>query len=248
MRFFLQLSYLGTNFHGWQRQPNAHSVQQEIETALSKLLREDIKITGAGRTDTGVHAKYYVAHFDTLNTKALSVDFVYHLNAILCKDVSVSSLRQVTAEASARFSALDREYKYFISTHKDPFTQQLAHYVSFDLDIKAMNEAASKIMTYSDFTSFAKLHTDTLNNICKVTEAYFTQEGNTIIFTIRANRFLRNMVRAIVGTLIDVGRGKLSVQQFCDIIELEDRCKAGSSASPSGLYLTDVCYPNEIYL
>lgn len=248
MRYFIHLSYLGTSFHGWQIQPNAHSVQQELESALSKLLTEEIKVTGAGRTDTGVHASSYVAHFDSdKREKIVTRNFIYHLNAILSKDVAVESIREVVEDASARFSAQEREYKYYITTHKDPFSRGQAYFVPYPLDIKRMNEAAAKILEYNDFTSFAKLHTDTLNNLCTVTAAYFEQDGNRITFTIRANRFLRNMVRAIVGTLLNVGSGKISVAQFCEIIEQQDRGKAGSSADPSGLFLTDIKYPTDIY-
>lgn len=248
MRYFINLSYLGTSFHGWQIQPNAHSVQQELEEALSKLLGEEIKVTGAGRTDTGVHASYYMAHFDTQHDEKLtSHNFIYHLNAIISKDIAVHTIREVKENASARFSATEREYKYYISLRKDPFSRGQACQIFYPLNTALMAEAATNLLRYTDFTSFAKLHTDTPNNNCTVTAAYFEQKDNILIFTIRANRFLRNMVRAIVGTLIDVGREKITVAQFCNIIEQQDRGKAGSSADPSGLFLTNIIYPIHIY-
>lgn len=248
MRYFIHLSYLGTSFHGWQIQPNAHSVQQELEEALSKLLGEEIKVTGAGRTDTGVHASFYVAHFDSERVeKVTNKDFVYHLNAIVSKDIAIFSVREVKIEASARFSAIEREYKYYISLTKNPFKRGQTCQVFQPLNVEKMEEAAAKLPTYTDFTSFAKLHTDTLNNNCTVKAAYFEQEGDQLIFTIRANRFLRNMVRAIVGTLLDVGKEKITVYDFCRIIEAQDRSKAGSSADPSGLFLTNIIYPSDIY-
>lgn len=248
MRYFINLSYLGTSFHGWQIQPNAHSVQQELEEALSKLLQEEIKVVGAGRTDTGVHASYYVAHFDTQKEdKVKNPNFIYHLNAIISKDIAVSAIREVKCDTNARFAATEREYKYYISLRKNPFRRGQAYMVPYPLNVKLMQEAASKLLSYSDFTSFAKLHTDTLNNICHVTYAQFEQDDDLLVFTIRANRFLRNMVRAVVGTLLDVGREKITVERFCEIVEAKDRGKAGSSADPSGLFLTNIIYPSDIY-
>lgn len=248
MRYFITLSYLGTSFHGWQIQPNAHSVQEELESALSKILTTPTKITGAGRTDTGVHASFYVAHFDSEQTDRIeNSNFIYHLNSILSKDVAVQNIKQVSSTANARFSATEREYKYYISLRKDPFSKEQAYRAPYPLDVEKMQIAADKLMDYTDFTSFAKLHTDTLNNICNVTAAYFEQEEHMLIFTIRANRFLRNMVRAIMGTLLDVGREKISIEQFCQIIEACDRGKAGSSADSRGLFLTNITYPNTIY-
>lgn len=249
MRYFIELSYLGTSFHGWQIQPNAHSVQQEIETALSRILSEEIKITGAGRTDTGVHASFYIAHFDTDNQQKLeSKNFLYHLNCMISKDIAIKSIRRVQNDASARFSAIEREYKYYISLRKNPFIQHRAYQITQQLNIEAMQQAAFKLKEYKDFTSFAKLHTDTLNNLCNVTSAYFDFQDDMLIFTIRANRFLRNMVRAIVGTLLEVGREKITVEQFCEIIEKQDRAVAGASAEPCGLFLTNITYSKDIYI
>ena len=248
MRYFIKLSYLGTSFHGWQIQPNAHTVQEELEQSLSKILSEEIKVIGAGRTDTGVHASFYIAHFNTnSDDKLASKNFIYHLNSLISKDISIESIREVKDDASARFSAIEREYKYYISLKKNPFNQNCCYQIRHELDVEAMRDAASKLPEYKDFTSFARLHADTLNNLCNLTTAYFEQDGDMLIFTIRANRFLRNMVRAIVGTLLDVGRGKITTEQFCKIIEMEDRGKAGSSASPAGLFLTNITYPDDIY-
>ncbi len=248
MRYFIELSYLGTNYHGWQSQPNSITIQETVEKALSTLLKEDVAIVGAGRTDTGVHASHYIAHFDTEKREVVDKNFIYHANAILSRDIVIHTIKAVREDAHARFSAIDREYKYYISLSKNPFRQGVEVYIPYSLDVKLMNEAADKILKYDDFTSFAKLHTDTSNNICKVTKAYFEVEGDNIIFTIRANRFLRNMVRAITGTLLEVGRGKITVERFCQIIEAKNRSCAGSSAHSSGLFLTEIAYPNDIYL
>ncbi len=249
MRYFICLSYLGTNYHGWQIQPNALSVQEDLERALSTLLREDVKVTGAGRTDTGVHASRYIAHFDSEKSEKLShKDFIYHLNAILSWDISVHWIKEVCSDAHARFSATEREYKYYITLSKDPFTQGVECFIPYKVDVTLMSEAANHLLRYKDFTSFAKLHADTNNNLCDVTTAYFEVSEDKIIFTIRANRFLRNMVRAIVGTLLEVGRGKITVDRFCEIIEEENRSRAGSSADSSGLFLTAIDYPQDIYI
>lgn len=243
-RYFAELSYYGTNFNGWQTQPNAPSVQSETERAISVLLRTPTSIVGAGRTDTGVHAKYYIAHFDYCGIKEVtSKDFVYHLNSVLSRDIVVHSITQVADDAHVRFDAVSREYKYFVSTLKDPFNRKTAAQIYGSFDVQRMNEAAALLTEYDDFTSFAKLHTDVKTNLCRVTFAEWQKEGDTLIFTIRANRFLRNMVRSIVGTLLDVGRGKINIEDFRKIIELKSRCKAGVSAPAEGLYLTDVEYP-----
>lgn len=242
-RYFIYLSYKGTAYHGWQKQQNATSVQEVLETALSKMLRQEIEVVGAGRTDTGVHSSFYAAHLDYQGDKDItSNDFIYHLNAVLPKDIAISNIEAVAPDLHARFSAVEREYKYYITTVKDPFKIETAFYYSAPLDIEKMNEAAAMLLTYDDFTSFAKLHTDTKTNICDVREAHFEQKGDTIVFTIRADRFLRNMVRAIVGSLIDVGKGNLTPQDFKTIIEAKDRSKASSSAYAHGLFLTNVIY------
>lgn len=244
MRYFLELSYCGTLFNGWQIQPNSSSVQEEIERALTVYLQSPTSIVGAGRTDTGVHAKYYVAHFDSQSPKLNDpTRFLYHLNGIVSPEIVFHSVQEVSYEAHARFDATEREYKYYLTTKKNPFLKKTAAHIYFPLSLEKMNEAAQIILKYNDFTSFAKLHTDTKTNICKVTVAEWTIENGIYVFTIRANRFLRNMVRAIVGTLINCGKSKISTEEFEDIILSKDRSAAGSSAPAEGLYLTDVVYP-----
>ncbi len=247
MRFFLTLSYKGTLYHGWQIQDNAPSVQAALQAALSTLLGEPTEIVGAGRTDAGVHAARYVAHFDTVSQKPVDQDFVYHLNAILPKDVAVHAVRQVTEDAHARFSAVSREYKYFIVSEKDPFRTETACYVPQPLNMKKMNEAAEILMEYTDFASFCKLHGGNKTTLCRMKASVWVKSGNTLIYTVSADRFLRNMVRAIVGTLIDVGRGRISTDDFRHIVEAGNRAAAGTSAPPQGLFLTDVQYPEEIF-
>lgn len=248
MRFFLTLSYKGTAYHGWQIQPNAASVQQALQDALSMLLREDVEIVGAGRTDTGVHAAYYVAHFDTESEKLLDKDhFLYHLNAVLPKDIAVSVIRHVKDNAHARFDASLREYKYYISQSKNPFQTDTAYHYPQPLDMDRMNEVAKALKDYTDFESFCKLHADNKTTICHITESAWERKDDMLIYTVSADRFLRNMVRAIVGTLIDVGRGKIDMEQFRQIIEAKDRCSAGTSAPAHGLFLTDVHYSEELF-
>ena len=248
MRFFLTLSYKGTAYHGWQIQPNAVSVQQALQDALSVLLRDKIEVVGAGRTDTGVHAAYYVAHFDTESEKLLDKDhFRYHLNALLPKDIAVSVIRPVKDDAHARFDASLREYKYYISQAKNPFQTDTAYCYPLTLDMDRMNEAADTLKEYTDFESFCKLHANNKTTICHIRESVWKKEGDMLVYTVSADRFLRNMVRAIVGTLIDVGRGKIDMSQFRQIIEAKDRCAAGSSAPAHGLFLTNVHYPEELF-
>ncbi len=243
-RYFVQCSYKGTNFHGWQIQPNAVSVQEVFEKALTTILREKISVVGAGRTDTGVHASFFVFHFDVETATFEPEKLVYKLNSFLPPDVAVQKIEPVTGETHARFSALSRTYNYFISTEKNPFTTETAYFYHKPLDIETMNEAAKVLFGYEDFTSFSRLHTDVKTNNCKIYRAEWTRENNQLIFTIKADRFLRNMVRAIVGTLLEVGRGKLSVKEFRKIIESKDRGAAGASAPAHGLFLTGIEYPN----
>lgn len=242
MRRFIQLSYDGAAYHGWQKQPNARSVQQTLQEALSMLLQTDIEVVGAGRTDAGVSARMMVAHFET--SKACDNEqLVYKLNKLLPHDIAVQRIWEVPDEMHARFSATSRTYHYYIHTHKDPFVRQYSWLVTFPLDFARMNEAASRLPDFDDFTSFSKVNTDTKTNLCNVTEARWTQEGeNTWRFTITANRFLRNMVRAIVGTLIEVGRGRMTVDEFCQVIEQKNRCSAGDSVPGHALFLVDVSY------
>ena len=248
-RFFMELSFKGTNYHGWQSQPNASSVQSEIEKAMQTILHEDIKTTGAGRTDTGVHARFYVAHFDTDHILPLKRnDFLYKMNAVLPPEIAVSNVYPVKPESHARFSAISRTYNYYISKVKDPFLPEFSWYYSLPLDIAIMNEASAILLEYDDFTSFSKLHSDVNNNLCKVFEAGWSRNENQLIFTIRANRFLRNMMRSIVGTMIDIGKGKTSLEAFRMIIEGKDRSLAGFSVPSQGLILAHIVYTNDIIL
>ncbi|MBN1819692.1 MAG: tRNA pseudouridine(38-40) synthase TruA [Prolixibacteraceae bacterium] len=247
-RYFIQLSYKGTNYHGWQVQPNATSVQEVMERALSTLLREEVAVTGAGRTDTGVHASFFVAHFDSVNSELDNEDFVYRLNNFLPNDIAVKKVWKVPVEAHARFDALSRTYKYFISREKDPFSEETTYRFLYPLNIEKMNKAAKCLFDYTDFTSFSKLHSDVKTNNCKVMFAEWKEEGSQLIFTIQADRFLRNMVRAIVGTLLEVGKGKIEIEDFKKIIDNKDRGLAGTSAPAHGLFLTEIGYPKNLFI
>lgn len=243
MRYFAELSYKGTAYCGWQRQPNAPSVQQTIEEALSTILRESVEVVGAGRTDTGVHAAFYVAHFDTSKPIAQPEDFVYHLNALLPEDVAFGRIYTVAESAHARFDATEREYRYYIEPRKNPFTRATSWQLSAPLDVEAMNKAAKVLLTTEDFTTFAKLGSNNTNNICHIFRAEWIEiECGMLVFVFRANRFLRNMVRAVVGTLVDVGRGKISPEEFAAIVASRDLSRSSSSAPAAGLFLTDVRY------
>ncbi len=244
-RYLLQLSFKGTGYHGWQIQPNAVSVQEVIEKALSLLLRKTIAVVGAGRTDTGVHASFFILHFDVENPDNVPENLVFKLNNLLPKDIAVQQLAEVSADFHARFSAVSRTYRYFISTEKDPFSIETAFKYTKKLNVDKMNEAASVLFEYEDFTSFSRLHTDVKTNNCKIYHAEWSREGAKLIFTIKADRFLRNMVRAIVGTLLEVGTGKISVEDFRQIIEKKERSAAGVSAPAHGLFLTDIEYMGE---
>ena len=225
MRYFIELSYDGAVYCGWQRQPDAPTVQQTLEQGLSTLLREPIEVVGAGRTDTGVNASYYVAHFDCEKGVENCAQLVYKLNLILPHDVAVKSVRKVKEEAHARFDAVEREYTYYISQRKNPFRRYSAWQYYVPLDMESMNEAAAKLLEYDDFTSFAKLNSNNKTNICRVVRAEWRRDANDeqlLIFTIRADRFLRNMIRAIVGTLVDVGRGRYTVDDFERILHSRD--------------------------
>ena len=239
----MQLSFRGTTFHGWQSQPNATSVQKQIEQALQTLLHENTVITGAGRTDTGVHARFFVAHFDTDNSlPANAKDFMYKMNALLPGEIAIQDIYPVKPDAHARYSAISRTYKYNINRLKDPLVTEYSWYYALPLDVASMNQAALRLLEYTDFTSFSKLHTDVSNNMCTISEAEWTQEGSQLTFTITANRFLRNMVRAIVGTLIEIGRGKITIEGFCSIIEGRNRNLAGFSVPAKGLMLYNIRY------
>ncbi len=280
MRYFIFLQYDGTAYHGWQTQPDAVSVQETIEQKLSLLLRRELFIVGAGRTDAGVHSRHMAAHFEydgfdeiagvtysyeedeesgerkvsgyvINNRQALDEKLrtlTFKLNGLLPPDISIDQIVPVKAGAHARFTANSRTYKYYITTQKCPFDRYYSTRLYFDLDVEKMNEACQKLFLYRDFTSFAKLHTDVKTNICKIMKAHWEKEGPHYIFTIKADRFLRNMVRAIVGTMIQVGKGKISVEEFCRIIERQNRCQAGDSVPAQALFLEDVGYPDDIYI
>lgn len=247
-RYFIYLSYKGTAYHGWQNQPNGISVQQVLEKALSTVLRSTIDIVGAGRTDAGVHAKLMVAHFDLPYALPATIDLVAKLNSVLPQDIAISRIVEVRADAHARFSAIARRYEYHAVTDKNVFKSGLAAKVNANLDFEQMNQAAVVLKEYNDFTSFSKLHTDVKTNNCCIAFAQWSTNEDGWVFTIQADRFLRNMVRAIVGTLFEVGRGRMSVDDFRKVIEQKDRCKAGVSVPAHGLYLVDVVYPTEIFV
>lgn len=240
------LSYKGTRYHGWQIQPNAVSVQEALENALSMVLREKIVVTGAGRTDAGVHAAFFVLHFDVAEEISNLENLVYKLNSLLPYDIAVQRIWPVANDLHARFSAVSRTYKYYISTKKNPFKAETSFKYVLPLDIDKMNEASRILSDYEDFTSFSRLHTDVKTNNCKIIWAEWKESNTRIIFTIKADRFLRNMVRAIVGTLLEVGKGKLSIADFRKIIEAKDRAAAGASAPAKGLFLVDVEYPGDL--
>lgn len=244
----MRLAYNGTAFHGWQTQPGGVvTVQQTLENALSTVLRRPTAIVGAGRTDTGVHARAMIAHFDSADDiSALLHNLPRAIGSITGPDIAISSIWEVQPDMHARFSATSRTYRYFALTQRSPFFYQMAWTAPKTLDFEAMNAAASHLLSVSDFTSFAKLHSDTKTNICHVTKARWSCADKTIpglwIFEITADRFLRNMVRAVVGTLVDVGRGKLSLSGFDNVISSRNRCAAGTSMPAHALYLWDVSY------
>lgn len=247
-RYFIYLSYDGTNYHGWQIQPNGLSIQEVLMKALSTFLRKPVEVVGAGRTDAGVHARLMVAHFD-FDTELDNNTVVDKLNRLLPPDVAVYRVRRVKPEAHARFDATYRTYKYYITTRKDPFSRAFAWRVFQPLDFEKMNEAARVLFDYIDFTSFSKLHTDVKTNNCKMMEAHWDRiDDCNWVFTIRADRFLRNMVRAVVGTLVEVGKGKLTVEGFRKVIEEKNRCSAGTSVPGNALFLVDVGYPEALFL
>lgn len=242
MRYFLTFSYDGARYHGWQIQPNGDSVQERLQWALSTLLRDEITVTGAGRTDAGVHARMMVAHFDW-KEKIDCFQLVYKLNKILPCDIAVQKAEQVSDEMHARFSATSRTYHYYIHTEKNPFLRTCSSELHYPLDFVKMNEAANLLMGYDDFSAFCKSHADVKTMICHVTAAEWHKISETSwYFEITANRFLRNMVRAVVGTLIDVGRGRLSIDEFRKVVEGRQRTEAGESMPAHALFLEDIRY------
>ncbi len=246
-RYFIELAYKGTHFHGWQVQPNAVSVQQNLEKALSVILREPVSVTGAGRTDTGVHASYFAAHFDSSQSNLDGPDFVYKLNSFLNKDIVIFGISKVHPEAHARFDAISRTYQYRITLRKDPFALETSWFFFRQPNLERMNMASRILFEYTDFTSFSKLHSEVKTNNCKIYRAEWTQSGTDIVFKVKADRFLRNMVRALVGTILEVGLGKIDLPEFRKIIERKDRSAAGFSVPAQGLFLTDIEYPEEIF-
>jgi tRNA pseudouridine38-40 synthase len=247
MRYFFTIAYKGTAFHGWQKQPNAIGVQQVIEEKLSLIERKQVEIVGSGRTDAGVHASQQVFHVD-LETAISGDDWKFKLNNMLPGSIAITAVNLVKEEAHARFDAVSRSYEYKIAREKSPFQQDLVYRYTPDLDLDKMNAAAEKLKNHIDFECFSKVKTDVFTFNCEITKAYWKQQNDLLVFYVSANRFLRGMVRAIVGTLLEVGRGNLSIQQFDDIIQQKDRRKAGRAVPPEGLFLSAVEYPDEIYL
>lgn len=241
LRYLLHMAFKGTAYHGWQKQHNATGVQTVLEEKISILLGESIDTLGCGRTDTGVHASSFYVHFDT-SKNFQSGQMVHKLNHMLPNDIAVFSINQVHEQFNARFDAKYRTYQYHISTIPNPFELETSWFLNVKLDIDAMNQAADLLIGKKNFECFSKVHTQVNNFLCEVMHAKWEQQEGKIIFTIRANRFLRNMVRAIVGTLVDVGRGKLSISDFEKILNSNDRCEAGQSAPAQGLFLTEVYY------
>lgn len=243
MRYFMQLSYRGAPFHGWQSQPGEVTVQSVLEDALSMILRRPMKITGAGRTDAGVNARMMVAHFDVDPPLADPAGLVRKLNAVVGKDIAVQKIWEVAPDSHARFDAVSRTYHYYAVTEKTPFFYPLSWKAPATLDFETMNRAAEILLETSDFTSFSKLHTDVRTNICRVSYARWERLGDhEWVFVITADRFLRNMVRAVVGTLVEVGRGKMSIERFREVIDRRDRCAAGTSMPGEALFLWEVKY------
>ncbi|MBI9035978.1 MAG: tRNA pseudouridine(38-40) synthase TruA [Bacteroidales bacterium] len=249
-RYFIHLSYNGKNFHGWQIQNNAHTVQAELNKAFSLILREEIYTLGCGRTDTGVHARNFYAHFDT--TKELSIkdrqNLTHKLNRYLRDDLVIYSIIPVHADSNTRFDATARTYKYYINQIKDPFATELSYFLHGEFDIHAANEACKILFEYEDFTCFSKSGTQTKTNNCKIKFAQWEKQGDSLLFTIKADRFLRNMVRAIVGTMIDIAQHKITLKEFRKIIEQKNRSNAGYSVPGHALFLEKIDYPEEIFI
>lgn len=250
VRYFLNISYTGTGYHGWQEQSNAaNTIQGICKAAFEKVLRNPVKLIGCGRTDTGVHAREFFAHFDT--EEKLVKDkkkWLYKFNSVLPFTIAVNDILAVKDDANARFDATSRTYEYVITTRKDPFLLGFALHYPFDIDVKKMNEAGKKLKEFKEFSSFKKSNTQNKTDRCTIKHASWKKDGHKLVFTITADRFLRNMVRAIVGTMLEVGKGKCTVEEFCRIIESKNRSRAGASVLASGLYLTKIEYPDKIFL
>ena len=246
-RFFITLSYNGKNYVGWQIQPNGMSVQQILQESLSTILRSNVEVVGAGRTDAGVHARKMFAHFDWEGDEFNIQDLIHKLNNYLPKDIHIHNIQPVKPDAHARFSAVSRCYKYYVTIKKDPFFHELSHRVYFVPDVERMNSLCNILLEYEDFSSFSKSHTDVKTNNCKIEFAKWEKVGDMYVFTIKADRFLRNMVRAIVGTLLEAGRGNLDERGMHRIIKAKNRQVAGNSVPGHALYLEDVKYPDDIW-
>lgn len=247
MRYFIQLAYDGSAYSGWQIQQNAISVQETLQKALSTLCKEEVLLVGSGRTDTGVHATRQIAHFD-IDSVLSAEDLVHKLNSFLPSDLAVHDIYPVKEEAHARFSAISRSYEYHIHQEKNPFLRERSYFFNPKLNLELMNKAAAVLMEYDDFESFSRVKTEVYTFQCKITRAAWEKKANQLIFHVTANRFLRGMVRALVGTLLEIGQERMSIQQLREIIESKDRRKAGRAVPPQGLYLTTISYPDDIRL
>lgn len=247
MRYFIEFSYNGKGYCGWQKQPDVVTVQEVLEECMSTVLQTKIEVVGAGRTDTGVHAKQMYAHFD-VEAPLTDPQIIYKFNQLLPKDIAAIGLHEVKDDAHARFDALSRTYQYLISEKKNPFTIESAHYLKNKLDMVAMNKASQLLFNYKNFKAFSKVHTDVKTYNCMLMQANWESKEDTLIFTIKADRFLRNMVRAIVGTSIEVGSGKMTLKEFVSVIESQDRSKAGTSVPALGLYLIGIDYPKDTFI
>ncbi len=245
MRYFVRFSYFGKGYHGWQNQPNAITVQQVLEEVFSTLLHGPVSLMGAGRTDAGVHAKQMFAHFDVGEIENIE-DLIYRLNSFLPDDIAVQKIFKVAEESHARFDAIERTYEYWLVQNKNPFCIDSSYYVKHSLDIEKMNEAASLLLGHGDFECFSKAKTDVHTYLCDIKKASWARRDDHLVFTITADRFLRNMVRAIVGTLLEVGKGRADLNDVKAVINSKDRQKAGTSVPAKGLYLTKITYPDTI--
>jgi tRNA pseudouridine38-40 synthase len=246
-RYFLDISYKGTNYHGWQRQPNANSIQAEVENALGLMFQLKIGIMGSGRTDTGVHAQQQIAHFDSETELDIS-DISHKINRILPNDIVVNEVKAVQKTAHARFDATLRSYEYHLHQKRNPFKVGFSYFYAKQLDLEKMNAAAKKLLGEQDFQSFSKVKTEVNNFICKIKSAEWKIDNDSLVFCVTANRFLRGMIRALVGTLTEVGLGNMSLDDFQKVIDVKDRTKAGRAVPPEGLFLTVVQYPVELYI
>ena len=246
MRYFIELSYKGTAYNGWQKQNNSRGVQQVLEEAMGKILRTAVELTGSSRTDTGVHAEQQFAHFD-FDQIADTTQLVYNINGMIPFDIAVRRIFTVPDDTNSRFAATYRRYEYRISRVKNPFLINQVYMLRAELNVSAMNEAAALLLQYDDFESFCKLHTNVNNFRCKISEAVWQEKGDFLIFSVKSNRFLRGMVRALVGTLLEIGKGKKTISDFEKIIQSKDRKKAGAQAPAEGLFLVEVGYPDYLF-